>query len=46
MLDNHVDKFWQVLYDNAKCLICKGMHCIASFLGNSQNHGMGYPNRH
>ena len=43
-LDNHVDKFWQVLYDNAKCLILKGMHCVASFLGSSQNRGACYPN--
>jgi len=41
-----VDKFWQVLYDNAKCLICKEMHCIALFLGNPVNHGMGYPGAH
>ena len=35
-LDNRVDKPGQVLYDSAKCLICKGTARIACFLGRPQ----------
>lgn len=35
-LDNHVDKFGQLLYGGAKCLIHKGKAHIACFLGKWQ----------
>jgi hypothetical protein len=40
-LDNHVDKFWQLLYDHAKCLIHKGKPRIACFSGKLQ--GLSHP---
>lgn len=40
-LDNHVDKFWQLLYGGAKCLIHKDKPHNACFLGKWQ--GLSQP---